>query len=159
VATFVFVGDPDEFQVDRFLMRALSREQAIQWPVGPCRDQIRLGDLAYLLRTEGGEHEDAVGGIVGVARVVRVPEAELVQQPELWRVPPRAPAWFALVEVNELRLSPEAGMLTREMLRKVPSLSPTGMARSGKSRDLRLTPEQTEALRVLWRRAGVQVAY
>ena len=147
---FVLTGDPDEFQVDRCLLRALSREQAIQWRVGRCREQIQKEDTVFLLRTAGGRYEEALPGVIALATVVRVPEHEPCAQPDLWRTPPRGPDWYALIELEEVRLSPEAGMVRREGFRKSPPL-----AKLGAFTELRLSYEQADAMRVLWRRAAV----
>jgi hypothetical protein len=146
---YVFSGNPGVFQVDRHLMRALSREQAIQWPVARYQEQIQPGDALYLYRTAG---EGVSPGVIGIGRVVRAPESEFRSQPDLWHHPSRQPEWFSLIEVGELRLTPEAGMVTLDMLRKQPTLHSV-VSRGG---EIRLSFDQADALRVLWRRAAVQ---
>lgn len=130
-------------------MRALSREQAIQWPVNRYREQIQIGDSVYLYRSVG---EGIKPGVVGIAKVVRGAESEFRAQPDLWHTPAGQPEWFALIEVVELRLSPDAGMVAIDLLRKNPQL----LATVNRGGDIRLSYEQADALRVLWRRAGVQ---
>lgn len=148
MAAYVFTGNPGVFLVDRHLMRALSREQAIQWPVSRYHEQIQSGDSVYLFRSAG---EGIRPGLIGIAKVVRAPESEFRSQPDLWHHPSGLPEWFALIEVVELRLSPEAGMVGIDLLRKNPQL----LATVNRGGDIRLSYEQADALRVLWRRAGV----
>lgn len=157
MAQMLLIGDPDRFQVDRAILRAMSRDEVVWWPVSRLAESLRRSDTAFLVRLESQEpDDDAPGGLIGLASIVAPAEQRPNPYPDLWIGRPVIGEWFVPLDISEARLSKDAGMVLREPMRKVPVLSKMGLANKRGGQETRLTHEQFEALRQVWKRTAAQ---
>ena len=63
MADWIFQGNPDRFDVDRYL----STHRHIYWTVARHQQQVQKGDRVFLWRAAGSRN--AIAGIVGVGAV------------------------------------------------------------------------------------------
>ena len=111
--TWIFQGNPETFDIDGYLGEAVGE---IMWRVARYADQIGIGDIAYIWKSQGGEKENA--GIVA--------ECEIVELPRFQRDDPVAlPFWTRGEGIGEagrtrlklLRVANKREALKREWLR------------------------------------------
>ena len=67
--TWIFQGNPDEFDMDGYLA---SRPAQVVWLVTRYPSEIAVGDRVYLWRNQGKQH--AIAGVVGEGIVTAAPE-------------------------------------------------------------------------------------
>jgi hypothetical protein len=82
--TWIFQGNPDEYDIDGYLA---SRPGRLSWLVTRYASEIAAGDRVYLWRNQGQQH--AIAGVVAEA-VVTAPTEMRGEDPEGVRVNRRA---------------------------------------------------------------------
>jgi hypothetical protein len=118
--SWIFLGNPNRFDVDAYL----ERQRRIMWTVNP-RRAIDVGDRAFMWRADG--KQKGTGGVVAVGWVEAKPEMLPDDAPNLWRSTPLEPflgnALRIRITLDDVRLTPQEGMLLRLNLETVPELS------------------------------------
>jgi hypothetical protein len=67
MANWIFQGNPDRFDIDRYI----AAHNPVMWMVSQHKDKVQNGDTVFLYRCKG--HSDTDGGIVAKGRVVGAP--------------------------------------------------------------------------------------
>jgi hypothetical protein len=106
MATWIFQGNPDHFDVDK----TLSDRDNVTWSVNQFADEIGVGDEVFIWRAVGKVPGEP--GIVARGTVVSEPIEMPADTPEFWHVPVPQDELRTRVELAEVRLTPEAGMIT-----------------------------------------------
>ena len=116
---FVFQGDPQRFDIDDYL----ARYPFIYWSIPVLQGDVQVNDQVIIWRS--GE----TAGAVALGRISELPtEIKNLQHPEalgddLWRTEIDDPSVIKVgITINEVRLSIEEGMVTREALKNDPVL-------------------------------------
>jgi len=153
MADWIFQGNPDRFDVNAYL----SVYRNIYWTVATVghQRQVHPGDRVFLWRAAGSDK--AIAGIVGLGTVAEpvAPKGE-VQFPEylgdsLWKgQADQAGAMKAGIALSGIRLTPSAGMITREDLLLHPVLCRLTILRFAQASNFPITPNQADRLASLW---------
>ena len=108
---FVFQGNPDNFDIDTCLARPF-----IYWRVPQLSHEMRIGDQIVIWRS------GSLAGAIALGHITELPnERRNVKHPEaldndIWVASQEGPSTIqAGVSIDEVRLSIEDGMVTREV--------------------------------------------
>ena len=154
--SWVFQGNPNRFDVDQYLR---SRSN-IYWTVSQKkhREQVALGDLVFLWRARG--RTNLTPGIVALGRITETckPKSEITHQErlsdELWYDPGLEPDEVkAGIAVEEVRLTPEEGMLSLYHVTLDPLLAKMHIVTVRTGTNFPLSSQQASRLRILWESA------
>jgi len=120
------------------------------------RNSVKEGDRVYLWRADGGRR--GTGGVVALSQVLEAPHW-VEPSPDspvarFWRKGQPNPRWSATVQLDDIRLSEEAGMLLRTDLEQHPTLATLSVLTFRAASTFSLTPQQDEELFELWEDAG-----
>jgi hypothetical protein len=155
MAAWIFQGNPSSYPVDKVLTHAqTTRERTIQWRVSQrhYRDDIVPGDRAFIWRADG--KKSGTGGVVAVGVITASPR-EIADELSRWLIQPKARvALMVTIEMNEVRLTPECGMLLRTDLLELLTYAEQRDMLIFRMRNLtnyKLTPTQGDRLDRLWR--------
>ncbi|MGV3616942.1 MAG: EVE domain-containing protein [Fimbriimonas sp.] len=116
-------------------------------------NDIAPGDRVLLWRARGRtKHEPgivALGTVVEPASLRAFDRAEAVRDEVVYR-----PKLRVVVRVDEVRLTLESGMISRDDVRRLPEMATHPIVTSNTGSDFALSSEQAEALIDLWGAAG-----
>lgn len=113
MTSWIFQGNPKEFQVDEYLKR-----KEIYWNLEQHKKGTSLDDVVYIWRADGNKPKS--GGIVAKGKIVDYPREMQDDAPELWIPPkPENSLKFGVnIEIEDVRLNEGGGMLKSEDLKK-----------------------------------------
>ncbi len=151
---WVFQGNPKKFSIDEYLS---SFSELIYWYTPTNASEIALGDRAFIWRSG----DDA--GAVAIGRVVELPiKASAVMHPEalgsdLWSSERPEPNEIKTgIRPDEIRLSTDEGMLSRQIVARDATLARAMIIRRPVGTVFRLTDEETAVLERMW---GLEPAF
>ena len=118
-------NERDRFPISEYLRIGYNRKEEIQWLIGKDSMPIRAGERVFMWRTEGGR--PGTGGVVAIGSVSRVPHQAQNDVPEMWYDSEDPGAtdshlWRIRMLLEEVRLTPDAGMVRRVDLKGDPDL-------------------------------------
>ncbi|MET4277584.1 MULTISPECIES: EVE domain-containing protein [unclassified Bradyrhizobium] len=150
--TWIFQGNPDQFDVDAYL--ATSPTQ-LPWLVTRYAQQIEMGDRVFIWRTKGSGEKDA--GIIAETTVVApaIPRPESAEAVSFWRADTEQATQVlprALLRLN--RFASKKEVLRRDWLAQDPILSELPNLKMAAGTNYPVTPEQASRLYALWSRTG-----
>ncbi|HTQ11321.1 MAG TPA: EVE domain-containing protein [Fimbriimonadaceae bacterium] len=140
MATWIFQGNPDMFEVDKYLEGRTS----IQWLVRQYRRFVKAGDEVYIWRAAGKKR--GVRGIVAHGTITAVGEFE-DDCPELWTNPSPGPEYRAAMDLDAVRLKPDDGMLDIRLVKLHPVLRGMQIVRQQTGTNFRVKEDEAAALR------------
>lgn len=148
---WIFQGTPDKFDVDAYLKSS----QDIYWSVTRFHHDLRIGDGVFIWRSAG--KAKGVAGIVakGIVATVCTPK-ENVEDPErlgefLWTEPSGELSDVQVgIHLDEIRLSPEEGMLTRAQLELDEFLSKLAIVTVRQGTNFKVNASEWERLFSFW---------
>lgn len=151
-ATWIFQGNPDEFDVDAYLQQSAF----VYWLVklGAHQQQVSIGDRVFFWRARGSSKMQP--GIVASGLVRELPvSANMVERPEalsgnLWKSEIPSTGMMAGIELDDVRLSPEAGMLLLRVVRHDPILSRMTIVTRRTGTNFKVKPDEAAQLDRLW---------
>ena len=146
--TWIFQVNPKFFDIDPYLRN----NKKIIWEIKQryLADDILVGDKVYIWRANGNVPD--LGGVVGVGRIMSLPEDLEDDAPELWiQESPIFPLLCVRIEMDEVRLTPEAGMLKRSFLKTNPVLKDMLILRFYQKTNYLLEDSEEKALDQLWK--------
>jgi len=144
---WIFQGNPKRFDIDDYL----SRYSFIYWSTPTNQKEMVVGDKAFIWRS--GELSGLVA--IGTIRELPVPRSE-VKTPEalgddLWVSQKDEPSEIKVgIEVEDVKLTPEEGMLERESLKMHLIISRNRIITNPVGTVFRLNSEEEQALTKLW---------
>ena len=144
---FVFQGNPNKFDIDDYL----TRYPNIYWSVPRLGREIRIGDQIFIWRS------GASAGAVALGRITDLPtEIRNINYPEalgndLWRSGLDEPTTIkAGISIDEVRLSIEDGMVTREVCKNDPILKQNAIITNPQGTVFRLSDDEFTRFYELW---------
>jgi EVE domain len=151
VQTWIFQGNPDQFDIDAYL--ATSPTQ-LPWLVTRYAQQIEVGDRVFIWRTQGSAK--GVAGVIAEATVVApaMPIPESADAAPFWRGNAEQVAQMlprALLRLNRVASTKE--VLRREWLAHDPVLNDLPNLKMAAG-NYPVTPQQAARLYALWSRTG-----
>lgn len=152
MATWVFQGNPDKFDIDDYVARY---PELIYWRTPRHAKEISVGDHAFLWRSGPN------AGAIAIGTVVEAPiRGSAVQHPEalgndLWRAEEPGPDEAkAGIHLHEVRLSDEDGYVHRNAAKEDPELSKATIITMPNGTVFPLESSQSQALHRLWHLGG-----
>jgi 5-methylcytosine-specific restriction endonuclease McrA len=150
--TWIFQGNPDEYDIDGYL---ISRPAEVVWLVNRYASEIAIGDRVYLWRNQG--KQNAVAGVVAEGIVIAPPyvRAEAPDSLPYWRIStargtaPQIRAGLRLVKVASKReVLRRAWCLEDPILKELPNLKMQA------GTNYKIAGPQAQRLDALWTRTG-----
>ncbi len=145
---WIFQGNPNRFDIDDYLSRY---PQLIYWRTNRYAKDISVGDPVFIWRAGDKAGAIAVGQIVEpstLANEVKHPEA---LADELWVADEADPSELKTgIELNEIRLSVEDGMVARSVVADTPVLATSTIITVPNGTVFRLSADESAALGRLW---------
>lgn len=152
---FIWQGNPRKWRSSGTMGAYVAdKSQYIYWATPQCRNDIRMGHKAFIWRALG----EGPRGIIATGTVAEVPRLYSAATLSQFRHPNRvgigeeaaSSTWKTGISISEVRLRPQAGLLTAEMLASVcPNLH---ILRMPQATVYRLDAEQCEKIEDLWAR-------
>jgi hypothetical protein len=150
---WILQGNPKRFDVDDYL----SRYPLVYWSAPTNQHDFMLADRVFIWRA------GTQAGAVAIGRVQELPVARAsVRYPEalgddLWVATLSPPSEITVgVAIEEVRLTPEEGMLTRDALKEHPLINQHRIIRAPRSSIFRLSVEESAELEHLWGTVAVE---
>jgi hypothetical protein len=145
--TWIFQGNPAEFRIEDYLRDA---KGDIQWRASQHKDEIKMGDRAYIWRS---------GPAAGVIAECIVTAERYQQADEPWAIPywtsakAREDAKEAVDQVRASiqRVSANGQFIARSSLLQHPTLQNLSIIRQPRGTNFEVTPEEAVALADLWK--------
>jgi len=153
---WVFQGNPDVFDVDA----SFEEPEEFFWEVRlrKHRSEIRIGDRGMIWRASGSKSK-ADAGIIAICTVVELPgefkktkgvETHYPQAPSHWAQEGPKTGVFCKLKVEEMRLSPDEGMLGKDLLLADEVLSKIGTLTYRTGTTFRLDQTQFDRIMFYW---------
>jgi hypothetical protein len=145
---WILQGNPNRFDIDDYL----SRYSYIYWSVSTNRKDFAVNDKVFIWRA--GEKSGAVA--LGSVKELPIPRGD-VKKPDalgddLWVSRQDEPSEIKVgIEIEEVKLTPEEGMLERKLLKTHPIISRNRIITKPVGTVFRLSSEEEQALSNLWK--------
>ena len=158
--TWIFQGNPDKFNIDEYLRQS----RKIYWSVtvNKYQRELVLGDHVYLWRAKGSKK--AISGVVafGIVDEECKPRNEvndsIALYDDLWEEShEEASEIKAGISIVDLRLSPNEGMLTSDVLKNDPVFSNLQILRSRVGSNFLLSKKHAELIKYFWEAVGLPI--
>jgi hypothetical protein len=150
--TWIFQGNPDDYDIDGYLA---SRPSQVVWLVTRYASEIVPGDRVYLWRNQG--QAKVVAGVVAEAIVSEAPtlRGEDREGIAFWReTSERATAPQVRAVLRLIRVAAPREVLRRDWMLDDPILKDLPNLKMQAGTNYRLSPEQASRLDALWSRTG-----
>ncbi len=154
---FIWQGNPRKWHGSGAMGSYISdKSQYIYWATPQCRNEVRIGDTAFIWRALG----DGPRGIIASGTVAETPRLYSSTTVSQFKHPHRvgigeeaaSSTWKTGISISEVRLRPQTGMLTAEMLESTcPNLH---ILRMPQGTVYRLDAEQCKKIEELWATTG-----
>jgi hypothetical protein len=145
---WILQGNPNRFDIDGYL----SRYSYIYWSIPTNQKDFVVGDKVFIWRA--GEQSGAIA--IGSVKELPVPRSK-VKKPDalgddLWISQQDEPSEIKLgIEIEEVKLTSEEGMLERKFLKIHPVISKNRIITKPVGTVFRLSSEEDRVLGILWR--------
>ncbi len=145
---WILQGNPNRFDIDSYL----SRYSYIYWSVSTNRKDFIVGDRVFIWKA--GEQSGVIA--MGSVKELPVPRSE-VKKPnalgdDLWVRQQDEPSEIKVgIEIEEVKLTPEEGMLERKSLKTHPVISKNRIITKPVGTVFRLSSEEEHILGILWK--------
>jgi hypothetical protein len=146
---WIFQGNPDKFDVDKYI----GENKYVYLSVSRPSQQIAIGDPCFVWRAKGSKN--AVSGIIAFGNVIEgCCQRQNVKNRE-WlysssSASPNPSEIHAGVRIDEVRLTPQDGMLKSSELQLDPDLSKMQIIRVRQGSNFKISTEHFSKLRALW---------
>ncbi len=145
---WILQGNPNRFDVDDYL----SRYTYIYWSVSTNRKDFAIGDKVFIWRA--GEQSGAVA--LGTVKELPVSRGNVIKPEalgdDLWVRRQDEPSEIKVgIEIEEVKLTPEEGMLERKFLKTHPVFSRNRIITKAAGTVFRLSSEEEQVLSNLWK--------
>ncbi|MFW5698195.1 MAG: EVE domain-containing protein [Fimbriimonadaceae bacterium] len=152
---WMFQGNPSRYDVDELLKTVKAGNGETTWRTPRFSSDIKQGAPAFIWRSAG--RSGAIPGVVALARVTEEPRPMESDHQELARDLPVAEEFRTPMEILDVRLSPEEGMLQKALLLTNEATRDLPVFRLTRSTVYRLSAAHFEHLIDLWNRRGRRV--
>jgi 5-methylcytosine-specific restriction enzyme A len=149
MTTWIFQGNPKDFQVDEYLRT----RRDIVWAIRQEHliEDISIDDVIYIWRSVGDNPHS--GGIVAKGKIKSLPSTDISEDaPELWLE--EEPKQFSRVKIylEDVRLTGVKGMINRDYILEDPILSNLLIIGNPIMTNYKLTKEHTEKINQWWKK-------
>ena len=147
MTVWIFQVNPKWFNIDEYLRT----RKKIFWEINQTYliGDISIGDTVFIWRADGGNPKS--GGIVGKGTIISLPKEMEDDAPELWiEGPPETPKQCVQIELSEVRLKENEGMLKRGLLKNLNDLKDMYILRFYQRTNYKLEPHQAERIQQMW---------
>lgn len=145
--TWIFQGNPGQYQIDEYLRTY----NPILWAITKVhfRYKISKGDDVYIWRSDGDDPQS--GGIVAKGKIMSLPKEREDDAPHLWIIQPENQIALRVeIEINEVRLSKEEGMIKRAELAGDERVAGMRILQVPMETNYQLEPQHAEYINELW---------
>ena len=150
MATWLFQGNPDLFDVDGYLT---ADSETVSWLVRQYGDQVAIGDTVFIWKSIGATK--AISGVVAECRIASLPEvclpdaasAPYWKDDSMWKPEPR-------VELLVIRVARAKEVLKREWLKADPILRSLPIFKMAQATNFLVAEPLASRLRSIWDRTG-----
>jgi len=144
---FIFQGNPNKFDIDDYL----TRYPNIYWSVSRLGREIRIGDQIFIWRSGVSAGAVALGSITELPTEIRNINYPEALGNDLWRSGLDEPTTIkAGISIDEVRLSIEDGMVTREVCKNDPILKQNAIITNPQGTVFRLSDDEFARFYELW---------
>jgi hypothetical protein len=150
--TWIFQGNPDDFDLDAYLSTAPSQ---FPWLVTRYSNEINTGDHVYIWRTQG--KQKAIAGVIAEAEITApvAPRSESVEAVPFWRTgASEATEMRPRALLRLVRVATPREVIRREWCVEDPILRTLPNLKMAAATNYPLAREQVERLAALWTRTG-----
>ena len=150
MTTWIFQSNPKGYKLNDYLQEI----KTVQWTIRQkqYKDHFLIGDDVYIWRSDG--NEPGSGGIVAKGKITSLPELAKDRHPKYW-IPQSEKNLAGIrvdVEIDEFRLSEEAGMIRRVDLEKDENINDLLILKIRNNTNYKLDRKQASYLKQLWDR-------
>lgn len=150
MATWLFQGNPDKFDIDGYLAADLA---SITWLVRQHREDISIGDTVFMWKSLGAQK--GLSGVIAECRVasaVQLQPDDAAAHPYWLQETSTAPEFR--VELLVIRTAKAKEVLKRDWLKADPILRDLPIFKMPQGTNFRVPDHQISRLRALWDRTG-----
>lgn len=135
--SWIFQGNPKYFDVDE----TLKNNDVVDWSIRQeyYLKDIKIGDEVFIWRADGGN--SGSGGIVAIGKIISEPKQKIIDGEE---------RKFVKVEIEEVRLTPQEGMLRRLDLKEDNNINHIRILTAHTGTNFKLEKKEADYLRELW---------
>jgi predicted RNA-binding protein with PUA-like domain len=145
--TWIFQSNPKSYQIDNYL----NEINPVQWSIRQkhYKHDINIGDEVYIWRSDG--YKPRSGGIVAKGTILSLPELVKDKNPQYF-IDDTVNLFDLRVDVNinEVRLSKEAGMIRRIELEKDRNINDLFILKIRNNTNYKIDRKQADYLKQLW---------
>ena len=150
--TWIFQGNPDDFDLDAYLATAPTQ---LPWLVTRYGDEIKTGDRVYIWRTQG--KRKAIAGVIAEAEII-APAALRLESPDavpFWRTgAPEATETRPRALLRLVRVATSRQVIRRDWCLEDPIVNALPNLKMAAGTNYPLSAAQGERLAALWSRTG-----
>lgn len=146
--SWIFQGNPEKFKIAQYLK---AYQELIYWRTPRHADQISVGDRAYIWRSRVDAGAIAVGTVVEAPTPVESLKVPSALGEEFWLSDiPEYTYPRTGIRIDEIRLTPDDGMVTREDAKASDLMSESSIVRMPRGTVFQLSADENEELERLW---------
>lgn len=153
--TWIFQANPDTFDINSYLESRLAERAPIRWVVRQKPTAIQVGDHVYIWRSAGKKRGES--GVIASGIVLTEPKNMADDSGGLWSDGEPAEELRVVIELHDVRLSAEEGMLLAQDLSVDSTLEQLRIFRMRAETNYMLSAEHGSKLMLLWSRDGGQL--
>ena len=153
--TWIFQANPDTFDINSYLESRLAERAPIRWVVRQKPTAIQVGDHVYIWRSAGKKRGES--GVIASGIVLTEPKNMADDSGGLWSDGEPSEELRVVIELHDVRLSAEEGMLLAQDLIVDSTLEQLRIFRMRAETNYMLSAEHGSKLMLLWSRDGGQL--
>lgn len=144
---WILQGNPNRFDIDDYL----ARYHFVYWSAPTNQKEFAVGDRVFIWRAGESSGAIAIGRLRELPTRISAVKFPAALGEDLWRAEAIAPSDIKVgVEIEEVRLSREEGMLERNILKTHPVIQKSRIITYPQGTVFRLRAEEREALENIW---------
>lgn len=152
MTTWIFQGNPKEFQINEYLR--IRNKQLITWEIKQkhFKDEILIEDDVFMWRADGDEPKS--GGIVAKGEILSSPQNIGDDAPELWKkeeLKGQIQLRVIIKLLEKARLSEGEGMIKRVDLEKDPKINNMEILTFRNKANFKLEEKDAQYINQLWK--------
>lgn len=144
MASYLFQGNPDRFDIDGYLQAAIDQDREISWSVKQHKNSIQPGDTVYLWRAAGKDRNES--GVI--AQAVCVSQVDLTAPDSFaqsyWKDPPNTESRVKL-ELQSLNLKHKK-IIKKEWIEEDPQLKDLSILKQAQGTNFVITKSESSRL-------------
>jgi predicted HNH restriction endonuclease len=146
--TWIFQANPDTFDINSYLESRFTESAPIRWVVRQNSTSVQAGDNVFIWRSAGKKRGES--GVIASGTILTEPEIMADDSGGLWSAGKSSAELRVVIELHEMRLSPEEGMLRAQDFSTDPSFQQLRILRLRSETNYLLTADHGSQLMILW---------